>query len=83
MTTQRLHSSQTPEEQSLDMLIELLEDRYPEENTNDLNTLRRLLFNEFELLLTHDEIVHHLVTKWNEEDNRLQYKHLNISHNVG
>jgi hypothetical protein len=82
MTTQRLHSNQTPEQQSLDVLIALLDHRYPEENTNDLNTLRRLLFNEFELLLTHDEIINHLMIKYDEEDNRLQYKHLNISHNV-
>lgn len=82
MISQHLHSNQTPEQQSLDVLIKLLEDRFPNEDTDDLNTLRRLLFREFELLLTHDEIVYHLMVRYDEEDNRLQYKHLNISHNV-
>lgn len=79
---QHLQSNQTPEQQSLDVLIKLLEDRYPEKDTNDLNTLRRLLFSEFEISLTHEEIVEYLLLKYEEEDNKLQYKHLNISHNV-
>lgn len=79
---QRLQSNQTPEKQSLDVLIKLIEDRYPEKDTNNIDILRQLLFSEFELLLTHDEIVYHLMVKYDEEDSRLQYKHLNISHNV-
>ena len=77
---QRLQSSNTPEQHSLDTLISLLEMEYPElEDCNDINTLRRLLVIEFGAVFTHEEIVQHLVVSLEEEDARLQYKHLNIN----
>lgn len=78
MTTKRLTSSLTPKQHTLDVLIPLLETEYPDKDLNDLNTLRRLLLEEFELSITHNEIVNYLLMCYDEEDNKLQYKHLNI-----
>jgi len=75
---QRLRSGDTPEQHSLGTLISLIEMQYPDEDTNDINTLRRLLVIEFGGVFSHDDIVRHYVISLEEEDARLQYKHLNF-----
>jgi hypothetical protein len=73
-----LLSNNSPEEHSLGPLINLIEMEYPNEDTDDINTLRRLLVTEFGVVFSHEDIINHYVASMEEEDMRLQYKHLNI-----
>ena len=75
---EKISSSKSYEQHSLGALIALIEMEYPNEDTNDINTLRRLLVIEFGEVFTHEDIINHYVTSMEEEDLRLQYKHLNI-----
>jgi len=73
-----IKSSESPEQHSLGALIALIEMEYPDKDTDDINTLRRLLVIEFGEVFTHEDIMNHYVASMEEEDLRLQYKHLNF-----
>ena len=75
---QKMLSNKTPEQHSLDALISLIEMEYPDKDTDDFNTLRRLLIEEFGAVFSHEDIVEHYAMSLEEEDLQLQYKHLNI-----
>ena len=75
---QRLALNQTSEQHSLGVLIKLIETEYPNEDTNDINNLRRLLHKEFNVEFSETDIINHTIIEMEEEDVRLQYKHLNI-----
>jgi len=75
---EQIQSNKSPEEHSLGALIALIEMEYPDKDIDDINTLRRLLVIEFGVVFTHEDIMNHYVASMEEEDLRLQYKHLNI-----
>ena len=74
----QIKSNESPEVHSLGALIALIEMEYPDKDTNDINTLRRLLVTEFGAVFTHEDIVTHYLAAMEEEDLRLQYKHVSI-----
>jgi len=76
---QRLLSGKSPEQHSLGVLITLIETEFPDEDVNDVENLRQLLNREFGTEFTHNDIVNHYIVSMEEEDARLQYKHLNIT----
>ena len=76
---ERISSNRSYEEHSLGPLIALIEMEYPEEDTDDTKILQRLLKQEFEVDFSELEILNHYVLSLEEEDLKLQYKHLNIS----
>jgi len=75
---ERLRSNETPEQHSLDALITLIETEYPNEDTNDIENLINLLESEFGVRFSKEDIINHYVISMEEEDARLQYKHLNM-----
>lgn len=75
---ERLASNKTPEQHSLGILINLIEAEYPDEDTNDIINLQKLLFKEFNVEFSENDIINHYVVQMEEEDAKLQYKHLNI-----
>lgn len=75
---ERMLSSKTPEEHSLGPLITILEMEFPNEDTDNVDTLRMLLKREFGVEFSEIEILNHYVSSLEEEDMKLQYKHLNI-----
>lgn len=68
----------TPEEHSIGPLISILEMEYPNEDLDDTAVLRGLLKKEFNVEFSELEILNHYAISLEEEDMRLQYKHLNI-----
>jgi hypothetical protein len=76
---QQVDSSLTPDQQSIGVLVELIEMEYPGEDTNDIPNLCRLLKKEFGMEFSENDVLNYYVVSLQEEDNRLQYKHLNIS----
>lgn len=77
-TTEKLKSGLSPEQQSIGVLTKLIETEYPDEDTNDIPNLCRLLNQEFGTSYSESEVIDYFVVSMQEEDNRLQYKHLNI-----
>ena len=75
---ERIDSSKSYEEHSLGPLINLIEIEYPNEDTDDIKVLRQLLKKEFGVEFSELEILNHYTLSLEEEDLRLQYKHLNI-----
>ena len=76
----RIQSNKSYEEYSLGPLIALIEMEFPNENVNDIDNLRRLLKQEFGIEFSELEILNHYTISLEEEDLRLQYKHLNMIH---
>lgn len=75
---QILSSNSTPEEHSIGSLINILEMEYPNEDMDDITNLRRLLKREFNVDFSEVDILNHYTISLEEEDMRLQYKHLNL-----
>ena len=61
---------------TIEVMVKLLEVEYPNEDLNDLKRLCELLNEHFEAGLTESDIVNHYAMSLEEEDIRLQRKHL-------
>ncbi len=59
-------------------MIDLIELEYTEEEISSLHELCNVLNEIFETEFTIDEILYSTLSSYEEEDMRLQYKHLNI-----
>jgi len=59
-------------------MISLIELDYSEEEIPDLSSLCHVLNETFQTGFTEDEILFSTLSSFEEEDMRLQYKHLNI-----
>jgi hypothetical protein len=75
---EQILSNKSPEEHSIGPLINILEMEYPNENLDDVKILSRLLKKEFGVDFTELDILNHYAVSLEEEDMRLQYKHLNL-----
>jgi hypothetical protein len=60
----------------------LIEVEYPNEDVNDIANLQRLLKAEFGIEFSEGDILNHYIVSFEEDDARLQYKHLNIKANA-
>ena len=76
---EQIQSNRSYEEHSLGPLIKLIEMEYPNEDVDDIGILRKLLFKEFNVEFSELQILNHYALSLEEEDLRLQYKHLNIN----
>lgn len=63
---------------TLDLMIDLIELEYSDEEIPDLKTLCHILNERFDAEFTEAEIRFSILSSIEEEDARLQYKHLNI-----
>ena len=63
----------------LELMIDLIELEHSDEEIPDLRSLCRVLNEEFETDYTEAEIRFSILSSIEEEDARLQYKHLNIT----
>jgi len=59
-------------------MISLIELEYSDEDIPDFHTLSQILNDTFDTEFTEDEILFSTLSSFEEEDIRLQYKHLNI-----
>ena len=59
-------------------MISLVELEYSNKDIPDIQTLCQILNNRFDTEFTEDEILFSTLSSIEEEDVRLQYKHLNI-----
>lgn len=78
-TIQQVTSELTPDQQSIGVLVDLIEMEYPGEDTNDVANLCKLLKKEFGMEFSESDVLNYYVVSLQEEDNILQYKHLNIN----
>ena len=63
---------------TLELMISLIELEYTDEEIPDLHSLCHVLNEVFKTEFTEDEILFSTLSSFEEEDMRLQYKHLNI-----
>ena len=63
----------------LELMIDLVELEYSDEEIPDLKSLCRVLNEVFKTDYTEAEICFSILSSIEEEDMRLQYKHLNIT----
>ena len=73
-----LRSKQRSLPLTLELMISLIELDHTDEEIPDLMTLCHVLNETFETEFTEDEILFSTLSSFEEEDMRLQYKHLNI-----
>jgi hypothetical protein len=72
-------SSDKPENVPLSLMINLIELEHPDKDLDDPTVLCGLLNKEFDSIFTESDIYNFYSLSIEEEDLRLQYKHLNIS----
>ena len=78
MTIEKLRLKQKSLPLTLELMISLIELEYSEDQVPDLTSLCHVLNETFGTEFTEDEIVFSTLSSFEEEDVRLQYKHLNI-----